>query len=146
MKFPRNARIFQGQLDAAPFASVFFLLVIFMLLASLLYTPGVHVQLPVTDGLTGTDRPTIAVAVDADGRLYFENQLVSTNDLANNLRAARQNSPEALTLIVQADKAVAEEQLIHIALLARDAGIQDLLLATLPRAFASNSIYSASPP
>ena len=26
MKFPRNARIFRGQLDAAPFAAVFFLL------------------------------------------------------------------------------------------------------------------------
>ena len=40
MKFPRNARIFRGQLDAAPFAAVFFLLVIFMMLGSLVYTPG----------------------------------------------------------------------------------------------------------
>ena len=46
MKFPRNARIFRGQLDAAPFASVFFLLVIFVMLGSVLQTPGVRVDLP----------------------------------------------------------------------------------------------------
>lgn len=40
MRFARNARIFRGQLDAAPFAAVFFLLVIFMMLGSLVYTPG----------------------------------------------------------------------------------------------------------
>jgi hypothetical protein len=41
MKFPRNARIFRGQLDAAPFAIVFSCLLLFLLLSSLLYTPGV---------------------------------------------------------------------------------------------------------
>jgi hypothetical protein len=40
MKFPRNARIFRGQLDAAPFAAVLFLLVIFLMLGSLVYTTG----------------------------------------------------------------------------------------------------------
>ena len=40
MKFPRNARIFRGHLEIAPFASVFFLLVIFVSLSSLMYTPS----------------------------------------------------------------------------------------------------------
>jgi len=66
MKFPRNARIFRGQLDAAPFAAVFFLLVIFALLTSLVYTPGVHVTLPSAPAadIAGVDGPTVAVAVD----------------------------------------------------------------------------------
>jgi len=34
MKFPRNARIFRGQLDAAPFAAVFFLLVLLLMLGT----------------------------------------------------------------------------------------------------------------
>jgi biopolymer transport protein ExbD len=59
MKFPRNARIFSSQLDAAPFATVAFLLVIFMMLGSLVYTPGVHIQLPVAEGLAGTDKQPI---------------------------------------------------------------------------------------
>jgi len=79
MKFPRNARIFRGQLDAAPFAAVLFLLVIFLMLGSLVYTPGVPLQLPVANDLPGTDKPTIAVAIDGNGRLFFENQGIEEN-------------------------------------------------------------------
>src|SRR6266478_2585379 len=106
MKFNRNARIFKGQMDAAPIAAVFFLLVIFMLLASLVYTPGVPIHLPVADGLSGTDKPTVAVAVDAKGHLYFRNQPIEDDALRDRLRTAVKNSSEPLALVVQADKAV----------------------------------------
>jgi hypothetical protein len=46
MRFPRNAKMFRGQMDAAPFAGVFFLLTLFVLLASFTYTPGVRLRLP----------------------------------------------------------------------------------------------------
>ena len=137
MKFPRNARIFRGQLDAAPFAAVFFLLVIFMMLGSLVYTPGarLRLQLPRADGLPGTDKPTVSVAVDGDGRLYYENQWIEENDLRGRLREAAKKSPEPLTIVIQADKSVNYETCLHLALLARDAGISEALLATLPRAY-----------
>jgi biopolymer transport protein ExbD len=53
------------------------------------------------------------------------------------LRKAVASAQEPLTLAVQADKAVSSERLIRLALLARDAGIQEVWLATLPRPFAS---------
>jgi biopolymer transport protein ExbD len=133
MKFPRNARIFRGRLDAAPLASVFFLLAIFLLLAGLIYTPGVRLQLPLAEDLPGFDRPTVPVAVDSAGRLYFENQLIDEAQLRVRLRQAVTNSPGPLALMVQADKAVTYEQLVRLSLLAREAGIQEALLATLPR-------------
>ena len=133
MKFPRNARILRSQLDAAPMASVFFLLVIFVMLSSLVYTPGVHVKLPVANDLPGTDGPTITVALDANNRLYFANQLITEAGLKLRLREAVKNSPEPLTLVVLADEAVTHTNLIRLTLLARDAGIRDALLATLPR-------------
>jgi biopolymer transport protein ExbD len=132
MKFPRNARIFRGQLDAAPFAAVLFLLVIFLMLGSLVYTPGVPLQLPVANDLPGTDKPTIAVAIDANGRLFYENQSIEENPLRSRLRQAVKQSPE-ITLLVQADKAVNYDMLIRLTLLARDAGIAQAWLATLPR-------------
>jgi biopolymer transport protein ExbD len=132
MKFPRNARIFRGRLDAAPFAAVFFLLMIFLMLASLVYTPGVHIQLPVAADLPGTDKPTVQVAIDKSGQLYFENEAKGEQELKDKLIAARKKSGE-LTLVVQADRAVSYEQLLHVVLLARDAGIRDALLATLPQ-------------
>ncbi len=133
MKFQRNARIFRGQLDMAPFATVFFLLVIFMMLGALVPTPGLPLRLPVGDNLTGTDKPTVAVAVDAVGRLYFENQLIGEAELKSRLEAAARNSREPLTLIVEADKAVTHEDLRRLELLARDAGLTEILEAMLPR-------------
>ncbi len=134
MKFPRNARIFRGQLDATPFLSVFFLLVAFVMLGSLVYTPGTSVRLPAGGRSAGVEGPTIAVAIDARGNFYFRNQLVTTNELVPRLRTAVANCPEPLTLIVQADKDTKRQILDQLADIARQAGIQrDLLLATLPQ-------------
>ncbi len=137
MKFPRNARIFRGQLDVAPFASVFFLLVIFLMVSSwVVYTPGVRLQLPVADNLPGTDKPTVAVAIDKSGRLYFKNRSIEEAELSEELRKSVTASVEPLTLVVQADEAVSYKMLIRLRVLARDAGISDALLATLPRVMA----------
>ncbi len=135
MKFPRNARILKGQLDAAPFATVFFLLVLFLMLGSLVYTPGVRLQLPMADNLPGTDWPTVSVAIDADGRLYFENQIIETNQLLARLGAARA-SAGSVALVVQADRTVSYDKLVQLTLLARKAGIGEAWLATLPQPLA----------
>jgi biopolymer transport protein ExbD len=139
MKFQRNARIFKGQLDAAPFATVFFLLAIFLLLTLMVYTPGVRLDLPPADDLPGTDKPSVAVAIDTNGRLYFENQLVEEAELKGKLARAVTNSPQPLTLVVQAHKNVTYDRLISLTLLARDAGISSAWLATLPRAMPADS-------
>jgi biopolymer transport protein ExbD len=134
MKFARHARLLRSQLDAAPFAAVFFLLVIFMMLGSLIYTPGarLELQLPQGKGLPGTDRPPVSVAIDADGRLYYENQWIEEKALRGRLQEIARKSSEPLTLVVWADKTVSYERLMRLTLLARDAGIPEALLATLP--------------
>jgi biopolymer transport protein ExbD len=137
MKFRRNARMLGGILDAAPIASVSFLLVMFVMLASLVYTPGVHIELPIANNLPATGKPIVTVAVDANNRLYFANQMVSERELKSRLAAAAVNSHGPLTLVVQADKSVTYDYLVRLTLLARDAGIREAELATLPRLGAS---------
>ena len=132
MKFPRNAKILHSPFEVAPFAAVFFLLLIFLLLVDWLPTPGIPLQLPAAGDLPGLDQPTVAVAVDSRGRFYFANQIVSEAQLNSSLSNAVKNSRAPLTLVIHADKTVTEDQLIHLALLARAAGIQNALLATLP--------------
>jgi biopolymer transport protein ExbD len=133
MKFPRNARIFRGQLDVAPFAAVLFLLAMFLMLGSLVYTPGIHIQLPVADGFPGSDKPPVTVAVDRNGRLYFENESIEEDALKARLRDKVNGSAKPLVLVVEADEAVPYIQIVRLTLLARDAGIDEALLATLPR-------------
>jgi biopolymer transport protein ExbD len=140
MKFPRNARIFRGHFDAAPFAAVLFLLVIFIQLGSLVYTPGVHIQLPVADGFVGTEKLPVHVAIDASGRYYFDNHAIDENELRVRLHKRVAEANEPLALIVLADKAVTDEMIIRLTLIARQAGFSEAVLATLPRALATSNL------
>ena len=132
MKFPRNAKILRSPFEMAPFAAVFFLLVILLMLGGLLSVPGIPLRLPVAPNLPGVDQPSVAVAVDAQGRFYYANQMMAEDDLSNHLAQAVQTTRGPLILVIQGDRAVTEDQLVHLALLARQVGIQEALLATLP--------------
>ena len=135
MKFPRNAKLLRSPFDMAPFAAVFFLLVLFLLLGALLPTPGLSLNLPGTgsSGMPGTDKPTVAVAIDSSGRMFFGSQMVTESQLAGELKRAAANSRVPLTLIIQADQLISYGQVVRVALIAGNAGINDQLLALQPR-------------
>ena len=137
MKFPRTAKILRSQFDVAPFAAVLFCVVIFLLLSALLPVPGLRMNLqpPTANDLSGVIGPTVALAVDVQNHLYFENQLVTEAALKTSLAAAVKGTHEPLTLIIHADKSVTYSELAHLALLAREPaiGITNLVLATLPQ-------------
>jgi biopolymer transport protein ExbD len=80
MRFARHARIFRGPLDPAPMASVLLLLLIFLQLGSLLYTPGVLVQLGHGLPITVTSNNDILF----DGKTYPAGD---SNQLRSDLRA-----------------------------------------------------------
>jgi biopolymer transport protein ExbD len=136
MKFPRNAKIFRGQLDVTPFAGVFFCVVLFLLLASLVYTPGVYIHLPMSSAdQSGMAGPKVAVAVAANGQLYFENQIIQLTNLQRRLQEEVKSAAQPLTLVLQADKGVTVEMLDNLVEMARTNGINEVLQQTLPRAF-----------
>lgn len=129
MKFPRNAKIFRGQLDVAPFASVFFLLAIFMIFSSFLVSsPGVKIELPELAGGTVTRiaLPKLDIAVEADGKIHFESQLVESANLRDRLQiAVNRFGGNVPTLVLQSDKKADLETLLQICQTARDVGIKE---------------------
>jgi biopolymer transport protein ExbD len=218
MRYPRNVKIFRGQLDMAPLANVLFLLLIFILLASLVYAPGIPfhlsqdfhgnsglrkiltiaqngnilfegktnrvdeleqlraelkklppqsvvvlkvetnapkeliiyvqkqvaglpitletpqmpIELPTAEGFSGTPNPTVVVAVNFGGQLFYENKLVLMDDLKSKLQAAVKQSREPLTLLVLADASVQHGVLVQLAELARANGIKDMMQVVKP--------------
>lgn len=148
MRFPHRSKIFRGQIDAAPFLGVFFLLIIFLLLNSaFVFTPGVPIKLPEAVNLPGPERATAAVAIDEGGHFYFENQLCDEARLKERLQSAVERSPEPITLIIQSDKGATTEVLTRLSLLARALGIREVLLAVRPPAVAApTATATAKPP
>ena len=135
MKFARNAKPFTGQLDVAPFAGVFFLLILFLVLnSSLVPPPGIRIQLPVANlpEMPRIWRPTVTVTVDRSEVLYFDHQVVTAADLLKRLAERVHSSKEPLTLFIQADEGVKYPAIVRVAALALQAGVADVLIATLP--------------
>lgn len=94
MRFPRQARIFRGHLDPAPFAAVVFLLVIFLQISSLIHTPGVLVQLK---------NPAAVIHVDANGAVRFGGGSYKAGEM-NELMEALKNSPSGPPFDLRLDR------------------------------------------
>lgn len=137
MRYPRNAKIFRGQLDAAPFAGVFFCLLLFVLLASnLVFTPGVKIDLAQADDLPGVTNPSVVVAVSANGAYYYRNRSITEGELREELRGAvleANGKDRKLVLVALLDEELDSRALVRLAELARQAGITEMLQATRPR-------------
>jgi biopolymer transport protein ExbD len=136
MKLPRNAKIFRGQLDAAPIAGVLFLLLIFLFLSSrIVFTPGIHISLPEVEvDLPGTADPAVYVAIDRGGQIYFENQVTTFANLESQLRVALEAaSHPSVTLVLLADKDLKLETVLQMKALAASSGFSKVILASRPR-------------
>jgi biopolymer transport protein ExbD len=105
MRFARHARIFRGPLDPAPAAGVLLLLMLFMLLGSLVYTPGVLVELSPTAAAT-----TITVSSSNDvafaGKTYKREDL---DQLRTDLKAVPAKAGFSVALEPGADPSLARQ-------------------------------------
>jgi biopolymer transport protein ExbD len=128
MKFPRNAQIFRGQLDASPFVGVLFLLTMFLLLHStLVSTPGVSIRLPTAPELPGATNAAVMIAVDQGGRWFLQNQLTDEARLKEQLGRLH---TEPISVVLLADQSVPNETLMRLLSIVREAGIKEVTWAT----------------
>lgn len=133
MKFQQNLKVFTGQWTVAPFASVAFILVLFLALNTVLvHTPGVRIELPASAKDSGPSHPSLIVSVDRSGQLFFEQQAISASRLQSKLLDRVKESKSPLSLVVQADAGTPYAVLLPLARLAEEAGFRELLWATRP--------------
>lgn len=123
----------RGPADAAALAGTMFLMWAATLLHSSMVMPmGVRMELPVGDGLRGEVVPDLAVAVDAMGRLMFEQQWVDEMQLGTRLRSQVEQRGPNLTLLMMADRRVPSEVLARLMSLARGSGVGEVVMAIRP--------------
>lgn len=97
MRYPRNAKIFRGQLEFAPLAGVLFLLLIFLLLGSLMSPPGIPIQLASDSNVISGEKKLLLVT--QKGEIVFENQ-TNTVDNLDALRLAIRNLPAGQRVVL----------------------------------------------
>jgi biopolymer transport protein ExbD len=134
MKFPRNAKVFRGQIDAAPWASLFLILLIFFFLNSLFFRPsGVYLTLPEATILTTPTNAVRFLMLDENGQKHFENQILDSQTLQSRLTKLVESLQTPLTLVVQADGNTELDAITELHEIARTAGLDGVMFAAKPK-------------
>jgi biopolymer transport protein ExbD len=125
VRFPRHAKVFRGQLEVAPFAGVFFLLVIFLLLhSSLVFLPGIRVQ---TDALaSAAGEPAAEVLMVQQGRIVYRNTTWTLPDFLTWLEEQKRARRLAPRWVLRGTDAPAREVADRLQSAAGDLGVEFL--------------------
>ena len=97
-----NIRPFHGRMDFAPFGGVLFLMLPLLLFnTSMVFKPGieVNVNLPVSSQRSGVGDPSLAVAVDANGIVYFRGETLKDFVFPLSVREEEESLPLSELLV-----------------------------------------------
>ena len=105
------------------------LLVIFIITAPLM-TSSLKLDLPKTDSATPTNAPAfIALAIDAEGKLFFGDEALTADVLATRLAAAAKANPQ-LEVQLRADQKVPYGQVAELIAMVQKAGLSRIGFVT----------------
>ena len=124
-----SVTLFKGPFDVVPWLNVFFLLLLFFVLSSHYLTqPGVPVVLADSILSSSTSVNGRVLTLTRNGEIYFDDQKIEWKQLADYLRSYAK-SRSTPTLIVKADVAVKQGQVMYVVREAVTQGIE-VVLAT----------------
>lgn len=129
--FPRKRKRLMSEINVVPYIDVMLvLLVIFMITAPLL-TQGVKVDLPqaAAKPVDTTDRETLIVTVDREGRYYLDDRRVTSEELKRKVQGILRARPQT-PVMIRGDRNVAYGQVVKAMTLLQAAGAPSVGLIT----------------
>lgn len=139
MKFKRRLAIFSGHIELTPLVDVVFLLLIFFVLSSsLIFSPGLKVDLPESTASTSVQTTDLVLIITDKHEVYFRDKLISPLEGYEQLRAELQKAKlahgdDTPRLIVQADRKIPLGRVIAVMDIAWEEGFNNLAIATRPK-------------
>jgi biopolymer transport protein ExbD len=119
-------------LNITPLVDVLLILIVFFVVTStFMEQPGIKLELPKSQTADLQRIEKAVLIVSEDSKLYFRNKEVSLNELPAILSDAMQESIDK-SLIISADKVVHHGLIISIMDIARQSGVQKLVVSTEP--------------
>jgi len=114
--------------DIAPLIDVVFqLLLFFMLTSSFVLYPGIRVTLPKAETAKTLSVSNLVITLTKDHVIYWDEEVITLKELRRKLRQAGGGKP----VLIRADRHAYVDKLIELWDLCRDAGYQEVHIATL---------------
>lgn len=119
-------------LNITPLVDVLLILIVFFVVTStFMEQPGIKLELPKAQTADLQRIEKAILIVSADAKLLFRNKEISLSELPAILRDAMEESMDK-SLIISADKAVQHGLIISIMDIARQNGVEKLVVSTEP--------------
>lgn len=122
-----------SEINMVPLIDVMLVLLIVFMITAPLLTHSVKIDLPQSSSQATNQKPeTVTLAMDGDGKLYWNDQPVERGEIPARLREAAQQEPQP-ELHLRADRDTRYEVLATIMAEARNAGIAKMGFITVPQ-------------
>ena len=119
-----------SDINMTPLIDVMLVLLVIFIITAPLMTSSLKLDLPKTDAATPTSAPAfIALAVDADGKLFFGDEALARDALALRIAAAAKANPQ-LEVQLRADQKVPYGQVAELLALIQKAGLNRIGFVT----------------
>ncbi len=122
--------------DLSPLIDVVFLLLIFfMVTTTFVEDAGLDLELPTTRSTSSRVRGGIIVAIDREGSVALDGEVVPMHELEDRLRAVLSESDEK-TVMIEADTTVEHGIVVRVMDILKQSGATGLTIAAEPEAVA----------
>ena len=112
-----------SDINMTPLIDVMLVLLVIFIITAPLMTSSLKLELPKTDAATPTSAPAfIALAITADGKLYFGDEALARDALAVRVAASAKANPQ-LEVQLRADQKVPYGQVAELLALIQAAGL-----------------------
>ncbi|THF56876.1 ExbD/TolR family protein [Pseudothauera rhizosphaerae] len=121
-----------SEINMVPLIDVMLVLLIVFMITAPLLTHGVKIDLPAASSQPNEEKPeTVALAMDGDGKLYWNDEPITDADLAGRLAIAAAAVPQP-ELHLRADRETRYQKIAEVMSAAREAGVQKMGFITVP--------------
>jgi biopolymer transport protein TolR len=119
-----------SDINMTPLIDVMLVLLVIFIITAPLMTSSLKLDLPKTDSATPNSAPSfIALAIDADGKLFFGDELLSREALAQRIAAAAKANPQ-LEVQLRADRKVSYGSVAELIAMIQKAGLSRIGFVT----------------
>jgi len=121
-----------SEINITPLVDVMLVLLVVFIVTAPLFTHSIRVDLPRARAQANPEKPeTVTLAIDGQGRLFWDNQPIDRALLSRQLAQAAQQQPQA-TLHVRADRDTRYQLLAEVMAEANRARLERIGLVTDP--------------
>ncbi|MBC9073102.1 biopolymer transporter ExbD [Thauera sp. CAU 1555] len=121
-----------SEINMVPLIDVMLVLLIVFMITAPLLTHGVKIDLPAASSDPNVEKPeTVTLAMDGEGKLFWNDQPLADADLAVRLADAAAATPQP-ELHLRADRETRYQKIAEVMSAAREAGVQKMGFITVP--------------